>query len=94
MKIKALKSDGEKKVIFIKKGTGTGIQIYKGNSDEQAVITGEGSLGPVSCTMGINTYKNVQTSGTKVAAIILLGSVLLTVTYLIYYRNKKLNIEK
>lgn len=87
LKITVLKESGSQKITFSKDGSGTGTVVYK-EGNNQAVVINTGSLAPVSCEFGIDTYKNSQTAGVKNLAIISIGLLFGLVAYAFYCRSQ------
>ena len=61
--------------------------------ENQGVVINQGKVEPVSCQFGIDTYKNVQTSGAKAVAIVSLGMLSIIIAYIIITNNKYLNAK-
>ena len=81
---------GSQSITFTKPKSGTDGVIYR-PSGKQGVIVEAGSLEPVTCQFGIDTFKNVQTSETKTVYIVIIGLFCLAMTYIMLYTNKTLN---
>lgn len=85
--VTALENPGEQSITFTKEATGSTTVVYK-EDNIQGVTVGQGNLEGISCTFGLDTYENVQTSGVKIIAIISVGIIFVLIAYLIYYKNK------
>lgn len=93
LKITANTETTAKKIRFHKKGlSGTNNIIYK-RDGEQAVLVNAKPLDEISCEFGVDTYTNVQTSDSRIAAIIILGIISATITYIIVSRNQYINAK-
>ncbi len=92
LKVTAVKSDGDNTITFTKTGNGTTAKIYKDGST-QGVVVG-GSVPKVSCTFGIDTYQNVQTSDTKILLIVFIGLSCCIIAYVAYYAKNTLHYTK
>ena len=91
LRITATKEGAAQKITFIKNGkTGTSNVIYQ-RENEQAVLVNAAPLDEVSCQFGIDTYKNVQTSGMKLLYITVIGLFCGVMAYIAYYTKKSLN---
>lgn len=90
LKVSILSDSGEQNIAFTKNGDGVGTTLYK-EGNNQAVVINEGKIEPVSCSFGVDTYKNVQTSGIKIVTIISIGMLFGLTAYLIYYKKENLN---
>lgn len=90
LKVSIVSATGEQKITFTKSGAGDGTTLYK-EGNNQAVVINQGKIEPVSCSFGVDAYKNVQTSGIKTLAIISIGLLFGLTAYLIYYKKVNLN---
>ena len=90
LKVSIVSATGEQKITFTKSGAGAGTTLYK-EGGNQAVVINQGKIEPVSCSFGVDAYKNVQTSGMKIFAIIIMGMLFGLTAYLIYYKKVNLN---
>lgn len=87
LKITVLKESGKQKITFSKEGSGSSTVVYK-EGNNQAVTINTGSIAPVSCEFGVDTYKNSQTSGVKNLAIISIGLLCGLISYFFYYYSQ------
>lgn len=86
--ISILENTGKQDITFTKDGAGQETKFYKQGEENQGVVINQGKLEPVSCKFGVDTYKNVQTSGMKITLIISIGLIFSLIAYLIYYRSQ------
>ncbi len=97
LKVTALSSGNNQTITFTKNGSGTSAILYENpvkddtNKENQKIISG-GSVGPVSCNFGIDTYQNVQTGNNMIIIFGVVGIVSIIVASIIYYR--KIEISK
>lgn len=89
LKITANQAGNDYKVTFTKDVQETYPVIYKKDND-QGVAVGTGTLGPVSCEFGIDSYANVQTSEAKIVVVISIGLIAATMAYAIYVAKKEI----
>lgn len=87
LKVTANQTGKGHKITFTKDGSGTSTTVYKENNN-QAVVIDQGSLDPVSCDFGIDSYQNVQTSDTNIIIIVSLGLISVLLAYAIYISKK------
>lgn len=93
LKVTANSEGGNHSIKFTKDGLdGTENIIYQ-RSGEQAVLVNAKPIEGVSCEFGIDTYKNVQTSGSKIVAVMSLSILSIIIAYIIITRNKYLNAK-
>lgn len=89
LKVKAVNEAGSNNIRFSKMDTTqTDSYVYKGG---QGVIIESGSLEPVSCEFGIDTFKNEKTADMKIIYIITIGLFGAIMTYITYYTKKSLD---
>lgn len=80
-------------VTFTKNGiNGDGTIIYQ-RSGEQAVLVNNDPIEGISCQLGVDTYKNVQTSGAKIAFVITIAAISAVAAYRILLKKQKLDAE-
>lgn len=91
LRITATKEGVAHKITFTKAAkAGVPNAIYQ-RENEQAVLVNAASLEAVSCQFGVDTYKNVQTSGMKMIYITVIGMFSGVMAYIAYYTKKTLN---
>lgn len=91
LKVTANSEGAEYKITFTKNGlSGTSNIIYQ-RSNEQAILVNATPIEAVSCQFGIDTYKNVQTSGMKIIYIAVIGLFSGIMAYIAYYTKKSFN---
>ena len=90
LKVTATKEGSEQKINFSKTIEGENLTLFK-QENRQSVIANKGQIEPISCDFGIDTYKNVQTSDTKIIYVITIGLFCGTIAYIMYYTKKTLN---
>lgn len=83
LKVLATKEAGHRTITFTKKTSGTQNLIYRAK-EEQGIITNTGILEPVTCSFGIDSIKNVQTSDSNIIYIIIVGLFCGISSYIIY----------
>lgn len=89
LKVKAINEAGSNSITFSKiDTTQTDSYVYKGG---QGIIVESGSLEPVSCEFGIDTFKNEKTADMKIIYIITIGLFGGIMTYIAYYTKKSLD---
>ena len=93
LKVTANSDIKDQKIKFSKSGiNGSGTIIYK-KEEQQAVLVGAEPIEGVSCEFGIDTYKNVQTSGAKIVGLISLSILSIMIAYIIITNNQQLKVE-
>ncbi|MBQ2872942.1 MAG: thioester domain-containing protein [Bacilli bacterium] len=90
LKVTAIDEASSQRITFSKKSSGSENLVYK-VTGKQGLITNEGTLEPVSCEFGIDSFKNVQTSDSKILYIITIGIFCGVMAYITYYTKKSLN---
>lgn len=94
LKVTATAEGSEHNIKFSKDGlSGNGTIIYRKQNDHQAVLVNAEPIEGVSCQFGLDTYKNVQTSGSKIVATMSLCMLSIMVAYIIITRNQYLNAK-
>ena len=93
LKVTANKEAKEQKIKFSKSGIKGNENIIYKREGEQAVLVNGKPIEGVSCEFGIDTYKNVQTSGAKIVAIVSLSVLSIIMAYVIVKRNQYINAE-
>lgn len=89
LKVQALDAASSQRITFSKKATGSESYVYR-VAGKQGVITNQGTLETVSCEFGVDSFKNVQTSDTKILYIITIGMFCGVMAYIAYYTKKSL----
>lgn len=88
LKVTAVNEAGSNSIKFSKTDTNpTNSYVYKGG---QGVIVYSGTLEPVSCEFGIDTFKNEKTADTRMIYIITIGLFGGIMAYIAYYTKKSL----
>ena len=90
LKVTAIDEVSSQKITFSKSSTGTENLVYRANG-KQGLIANQGALEPVSCEFGIDSFKNVQTSDTKIIYIITIGLFCGIMAYIAFYTKKSLD---
>ncbi len=88
LKITANQASSGQKVSFTKGGSETYPVVYR-NGTDQGVAVSTGSIGPVSCEFGVDSYENVQTSGSIAIVVISIGLIAAIMSYAIYITKKE-----
>ena len=83
LKVIATKEAGHRTIIFTKKSSGTENLLYRAKT-EQGIITNTGILEPVTCSFGIDSINNVQTSDSNIVYIRIVGLFCGVSSYIIY----------
>jgi hypothetical protein len=89
LKVTAIDEASSQRITFSKAPSGTKNYVYR-MSGYQGIITNQGTLEPLSCEFGIDSFKNVQTSDTKILYIITIGLFCGIMAYIAYYTKKSL----
>ena len=90
LSVTAINDAGRQKITFNKAPTGTENYVYR-VTGKQGIIIQEGTLEPVSCEFGIDTFKNEKTSDTQIAYVIVIGIFGGIMAYIIYTTKKSLD---
>ena len=90
LKVTAIDDASSQRITFSKTSTGTENYVYR-VTDNQGVITKQGTLEPISCEFGIDSFKNVQTADTKIIYVITIGVFCGVMAYIAYYTKKSLD---
>lgn len=88
--VTAIDETSSQSITFSKTSPGTENYIYR-VTGRQGLITSQGTLEPISCEFGIDSFKNVQTADTKILYIITIGLFCGIMAYIIYYTKKSLD---
>ena len=93
LKVTASNETGNKQIIFKKQASET--QNYVFNvSETPEIIANIAVTETISCELGIDAYKNVQTSGMKIIYLAVIGLFSGVIAYISYYTKKTLNESK
>lgn len=90
LKVTAIDEVSSQKITFTKSSDGVENYVYR-LADKQGIITKQGKLETVSCEFGIDSFKNVQTSDSRIIYIITLGLFCGVMSYITYYTKKSLD---
>lgn len=90
LKVTAINEAGSNKITFTKKDdNGTESYIYK-HGEGQSAIAESGTLEPVSCEFGIDSFKNEKTADVQILYVITIGLFCGIMAYIAYYTKKSL----
>ena len=93
LQITAINEAGSNDIKFIKTDTNEMDNynyIYR-HGNGQGVLHDSGTLEPVSCTFGVDSFKNEKTADIKIIYIITIGLFCGVMTYITYYTKKSLD---
>lgn len=91
LKVTAINEAGSNKITFSKTpSTGTESYVYR-LSGKQGVIAHSGTLEPVSCQFGIDSFKNEKTADMQIIYIVTIGLFCGVMAYITYYTKKSLD---
>lgn len=90
LSVTAIDSAGNRTITFDKTPSGTENKVYR-ITGKQGIIVQEGTLEPISCEFGIDTFTNEETSGIKIAHTLIIALFSGIVAYFAYYIKKSIN---
>ena len=90
LKITAIDEASSQRITFTKTSGGTENYVYR-VTGYQGLIANQGTLEPISCEFGIDSFKNVQTSDVKILYVITIGLFCGIMAYIAYYTKKSLD---
>ena len=94
LKVTAINEAGSNDIKFSKTDKNEMNNYIYRHSNGQGVLLDSGTLEPVSCEFGIDSFKNEKTADMKIIYIITIGLFCGVMAYITYYTKKSLDVLK